>query len=302
MIEYWDRVSQQWCQEQVFGESAIRFLYGDAWLNRLLGRPVAQFAARIPLISATYAHFQKQPSSRKKIIPFIEKYGVDSTEFAAPVAEFQSFNDFFIRKLKPAARPLAPGVDVAVMPADGRYLFYQNIDEADGFIVKGQKFSLAELLQDKKLAEEYRGGTLIIARLCPSDYHRFHFPCACIPGETKLINGLLFSVNPLALKRNVKIFTQNRRTLCLLETGRFGKIAYMEVGATNVGAIHETYTPFQSVSKGTEKGYFSFGGSALILLFQKGRLTLDPDLTTHPHTEIRCLFGQSLGKSGRIHI
>ena len=299
MIEYWDRVSQQICQEQVFGESAIRFLYGEKWLSRMFGRPVAQLAARIPWISATYAHFQKQPSSQKKILPFIQKYGVDPVEFAASVEDFQSFNDFFIRKLKPSARPLAPGADVAVMPADARYLFYQDIDLADGFIVKGQKFSLPALLQDKKLADEYRGGTLIIARLCPSDYHRFHFPCACIPGETKLINGLLFSVNPLALKRNVKIFTQNRRTLCLLETGRFGKIAYMEIGATNVGSIHETYIPFQSVSKGAEKGYFSFGGSALILLFQKGMLTLDSDLTAHPHREIRCLLGQSLGTAGR---
>lgn len=297
MIEYIDRVTRERCQEQVFGEGAIRFLYGNSFWSKLLGRPLAEGVARLPFISSTYAFFQKLGTSRHKILPFIEKYGVDPAEFADSVDSFQSFNDFFIRKLTKEARPLAPGANVAVMPADARYLFYQDIDAADGFIVKGQKFSLGDLFQDAKLAEEYQGGTMILARLCPSDYHRFHFPCACVPGETHLLNGLLYSVNPVALKRNVEIFTQNRRTLCLLETGRFGKVVYMEVGATNVGAIHETYTPFHSVPKGAEKGYFSFGGSALVLLFKRGTIKLDEDLTRDPHTEIRCLLGQSLGVS-----
>lgn len=299
MIEYLDRSTGQWCQEQVYGESAIRFLYGKSFWSKLIGNPVAQLVSRLPFISSTYAYFQKRASSRKKIVPFMEKYGVDSSEFLNSVDEFSTFNDFFIRKLKPTARPIAPGVDVAIIPADARYLFYQDINLADGFVVKGQKFSLEDLLQNRKLAKEFEGGTLVLARLCPSDYHRFHFPCACIPGETRMINGLLWSVNPWALRRNVKIFTQNRRTLSLLETGRFGKIAYLEVGATNVGAIHETYTPFQSVPKGAEKGYFSFGGSALVLLFEKGKIILDADLTAHPHKEIRCLFGQSMGVSGK---
>ena len=297
MIEYIDRQNGQLCKEEVYGEAALQFLYGNSLLSRWIGRPLAHFVARAPFISKTYAYFQNTAASRKKIKPFIEQYGVDTKEFAAPIEEFSSFNDFFIRKLTVEARPIAPGANVAIMPADGRYLFYQDIDQADGFIIKGKKFSLTELLQDSDLAQEYSGGTLILARLCPSDYHRFHFPCACIPGKTHLINGLLFSVNPWALKRNVDIFTQNRRTLCQLETDRFGKVVYMEVGATNVGSIHETYTPYHSVAKGAEKGYFSFGGSALVLLFKKGAITLDPDLVATPHTEIRCLFGQSLGRA-----
>ena len=201
MIEYFDRSTKQWCQEQVYGESAIRFLYGNSFWSKLIGNPLAQLVARLPFISATYAYFQKQPSSRKKIAPFIEKYGVDPSEFANSVEEFATFNDFFIRKLNSKARPIAPGVDVAIIPADARYLFYQDISLTDGYVVKGQKFSLEELLQNRKLAKEFEGGTMILARLCPSDYHRFHFPCTCIPGETRLINGLLYSVNPWALKR-----------------------------------------------------------------------------------------------------
>jgi len=296
-IVYIDRKTGKYAVEKVYGAEAIRLLYGHTLSSRLFGAPLAYFSARFPLFSALYGYFQKTRCSRKKIAPFITTYEVDASEFADPVESFDSFNDFFIRKLKPEARPIAPGDDTAIIPADGRYLFYQDISKADGFIVKGEKFELVDLLGDPKLAAQFEKGTMIIARLCPSDYHRFHFPCNCVPGIPRLINGFLYSVNPMALKQNVAIFTQNRRVLTELETDNFGKVLYMEVGATNVGTIHETFTPGVPVKKGEEKGYFSFGGSALILLFQEGKLQLDSDLTGHPHMEIRCLLGQSMGKA-----
>jgi phosphatidylserine decarboxylase len=294
-IIYIDRISGKEMQEEVYGEYGLEFLYGSSFLPRTLGRSIRRLISRSPLFSRIYGFFQKTKSSRRKIKPFIKKFHVDASEFLLPVESFQSFNDFFIRHLKPGARTLAPGADVAIIPADGRYLFYQNLSEADGFVVKGQKFQLAALLNNSELAEQYRGGSMMIARLCPTDYHRFHFPCDCVPSETKYINGWLYSVNPIALKQNVHIFTENKRTLCELETKEFGKILYLEVGATNVGAIHQTYTPGKLYAKGDEKGYFSFGGSALILMFKPGALTFDNDLLDHPHQEIRCLLGQSMG-------
>ena len=65
-----------------------------------------------------------------------------------------------------------------------------------------------------------------------------------------------------------------------------------------VGSIRETYTPFQKQAKGAEKGYFEFGGSSLILLFQKNRIKFDLDLlkATEEGFEIRCLLGQSMGR------
>lgn len=293
-----DRATGRLITEKVYGENALRFLYGSGFLSRWIGRPVASCVSRCSFISALYGYFQKRPASRKKIAPFVRDFDVDTSEFLEGVESFNSFNDFFIRKLKPEARPLAPGANIAVLPADARYLFYPNIDQADGFVVKGRKFNLRDLLQNVLLAERYAQGTLIMARLCPSDYHRFHFPCDCIPGESQPISGALFSVNPIALKQKVQIFTENRRVLCELETEHFGKILYMEVGATNVGTIHETYTPLKKYYKGEEKGYFSFGGSALILLFEPGKIQLDADLLGHGHTEIRGLMGQSLGVKG----
>lgn len=298
-ILYIDRISKKQCTEKVFGDSQIRLLYGDTFLNRMIGKKIAYALARLPWFSAFYGSLQNKPASAKKIMPFIETFAVDTTEFAKKPSEYVSFNDFFTRKLKRSARPIAPGKDTAIIPADGRYYFYQNIKKTDGFIVKGKKFSLTDLLQDEKLAAEYEEGAMVIARLCPTDYHRYHFPCDCKAGETILINGLLHSVNPAAIKKNIEIFTENKRTLCILDSKQFGKVLFLEIGAICVGTINQTYKPNTLFAKGDEKGYFSFGGSSLIILFPPNSIQFDQDLldATAKHIEIKCLMGQSMGHS-----
>ena len=138
---------------------------------------------------------------------------------------------------------------------------------------------------------------MAIARLCPSDYHRFHFPCDGIPAKPRLINGLLYSVNPIALKKNVSILSENKRMITEIETDHFGTVLYIEIGATSVGSIRQTYTPDLKVKKGDEKGYFEFGGSCIALLFEKGRVTFDADLTanTQKGIETKANFGETLG-------
>lgn len=298
-IIYIDRVTGQREVEKVYGWRALQFLYGDHWISRWLGSFLLPFLVKFPFFSAYYGALQKSPTSAKKIAPFIQKYDVEVTEFLDSPTNFASFNDFFIRKLKPEARPIASGANVAVIPADGRYYFYGHIEKNEGFIVKGKKLNLPALLQDEKLAAEYAGGSLVLARLCPSDYHRFHFPCDCIPGETRYINQYLYSVNPIAVRKNVNVFTENKRTICPLQTEAFGQVLFLEIGATNVGSIRQTYTPFKHYPKGAEKGYFEFGASALILLFKEGTIQFDADLleATRQGLEIRCLMGQRMGSS-----
>ena len=298
-ITYIDRQSGRQETEAVYGESVIRLLYGDSFFARIFGKPLMYLLSGIPLFSRIYGAVQRLPFTKKKIKPFIRNFQIDATEFLEPVENFHSFNDFFIRKLKKEARPITEGNNGAVIPADGRYRFYPNIALSEGFLVKGEKFDLLELLQDKDLAAAYAGGTMVIARLCPSDYHRYHFPCEGTPGETRRINGWLYSVNPAALKKNIHIFTQNKRGICQISSPHFGKVLYVEIGATAVGSMHQTYVPFQPVQKGDEKGYFSFGASSLILLFAHGSIQLDRDLLSHSGKEIKCLMGQSMGKASR---
>ncbi len=296
-IHYIDRISGKRCLELVYGARALQLLYGNGWLSKLIGTPLAYLLARIPFVSAFYGYLQNRPASRKKIAPFLKTFKVDISEFAQDPASYTSFNDFFTRKLKPSARPIVQDPKVAIIPADGRYLFYPRIDQADGFAVKGEKFNLATLLEDQALAAQYAEGSMVIARLCPTDYHRYHFPCDCLSSDTQLINGWLFSVNPAAIKKDIHIFTQNKRTLCTLESERFGKVLFLEVGATFVGAIHQTYTPGVATTKGAEKGYFSFGASSLIVIFPPGKIEFDRDLVaaSAQRLEIKCLMGQSMG-------
>lgn len=298
-IVFLDRATKQILPEKVYGKAFIEAFYGEGNLSRFLYRFFLPLIACHPFVSKCYGFIQKSPFSKRKIKPFIEKYHVDPSEFLLPISAFSSFNDFFIRKLKEEARPIAPGRDVAILPADGRYLVYPDIENVDGFLVKGSKFSLLELLQNEELAELYAKGSMVIARLCPTDYHRFHFPCSCIPSAPEPFSGALHSVNPLALRKRIEIFAQNKRVLTVLQTKHFGQVLFIEVGATCVGAIHQTFEPNESYSKGEEKGYFSFGGSSLILLFEPGRIQFDQDLVeaSQEKLEVRGLMGQTLGRS-----
>ena len=115
--------------------------------------------------------------SAAKILPFVADYDLDVDGFAKSAFAYRTFNEFFFRALKPAARPIAPGDDVAVLPADGRHLVFPDVDQADGFYVKGGKFTLTELLGETRLPPErqlltrrFAGGAMVISRLAPVDF------------------------------------------------------------------------------------------------------------------------------------
>lgn len=298
-ITYFDRLSQKEQQEQVYGGVFLDLLYGKGWLKRIISFFLLPCVACIALSSYLYGAVQKSRSSRVKVRPFIKKFQIDTSEFLNGVDSFQSFNDFFVRQLKPVCRPIDPAENVVILPADARYLVVPNLKRADRFFVKGQSLSLKELLQDDSLALRYEEGAMAIARLCPVDYHRFHFPCEGVARSAREIAGPLFSVNPIALRRHLDILTRNKRMITLFESLHFGTIAYIEVGATYVGTIHHTFTPDRLYRKGDEKGYFSFGGSCVILLFEPGRVQFASDLIHYSSqsTEVRGLMGQPLAFS-----
>jgi phosphatidylserine decarboxylase len=285
-IFYTERETGKTEKEKIYGGFFVKAIYSHDFLPSLI---------KFPFFSKLFGWLQRSRLTKRKILPFIEKYHIDSSEFLTE--DFPSFHHFFIRKLKPTCRPIAQGGHVAILPADSRILVFPKIDEADGFYVKGKKFDLQKLLCDDFLFQLFCSGSLAICRLAPVDYHRFHFPCACIPGQAKLINGLLSSVNPIALARFPSILCENKRMLTLLKTEAFDDVLFVEVGATCVGSIIQTYTPHVSCQKGDEKGYFAFGGSTILLLFQPGRIQFYNDLieASKDHVEVRGKMGQSLG-------
>ena len=140
---------------------------------------------------------------------------------------------------------------------------------------------------------------MLISRLCPVDYHRFHFPVDGVPGESRLIRGRLYSVHPIALRRSVRYLVRNKREVTLIASPEFGDVAMIEVGATNVGAIRQSYVPGRPVAKGDEKGFFAFGGSCVITLFARGRIRFDADLVAQGARQVETYarFGDRLGEA-----
>jgi len=295
-IRYIDRVTGELCTEKVFGRRALSLLYGTSRASRLFAFFLLPLLARIPFFSHFYGWLQKSSHSRRKIRPFIQTYQVDASEFADPIESFGSFNDFFIRKLKSACRPIDPNPKIAVLPADGRYLVFPRIQEAQGFYIKGQEFDLASFLQNEAWARRYAEGSMAIIRLCPTDYHRFHFPVTGVASSPRLIRGSLFSVNPIALVKKLPILWENKRMITEIESDLFGTVTMVEVGATCVGTIHQTFQSDKPVSKGEEKGYFSFGGSCIVLLFEKNKIRFQTDLVQNSaqYLETRGLYGTAL--------
>jgi phosphatidylserine decarboxylase len=291
-IRYLNRRTGRLETEQIFGERWLRLAYENP-----VGRSLVWLLARRAIFSKWYGRKMNRRESALQIIPFIAKYNLDVDEFAKSPFDYKTFNEFFYRALRPEARPITPGDDVAVFPADGRHLGFANVDSADGFYVKGATFTLAELFGSAEAARPFAGGSMLISRLCPVDYHRFHFPVSGIAGEPQPIGGWLYSVSPIALRHNLHYLVENKREVTLVESERFGTVAIIEVGATNVGSIQHTFTPGQRVEKGGEKGFFAFGGSCVITVFQAGRIRLDADLLEQSaqHVEVYTRIGDRLG-------
>jgi len=290
-IKYVDRVS---------GDIKIEKVPGEFWLNWLYNNPIGELSlegfVKRKALSEWYGDKMDSPESADKIHDFVETYGIDLSE--AQKQNFTSFNDFFYRKLKADARKIDMDSTVLVSPADGKVFAFKDISNQD-FIVKGYKFNLKEYLQDDVLAKKFEGGSLIIVRLCPTDYHRLHFPFdGIIKQENKKIEGDLYSVSPIAIKHKVELFCLNKREYTLLNSEVFGDVVYSEVGATMVGSIIQTHTG-KTFKKADEKGYFKFGGSTVVLIFEKGKLNIDKDLleNTKKGMETAVLMGMRLGQN-----
>jgi phosphatidylserine decarboxylase len=288
-IQYYERESGQLKTEKVAGEKWLVWLYYNP-----IGEATLWALAKRKLVSSIYGNRMDRTSSAKKIQPFIADFDIDMS--VAQKQEFNNFNDFFTRKLKVNARPVDTSSSIVVSPADGKILAYADISNSD-FIIKGYRFNVSSFLDNPDLAQKYFDGALLIIRLAPMDYHRFHFPVSGNSSPNKKIDGDYYSVNPFALRKKAEIFCLNKREYSILSNPLFGDVVMAEVGATMVGSIVQTFKG-SSVNKGEEKGYFKFGGSTVVLLFEKSKIHIDEDLlvNTAKGYETTVKMGERIGE------
>lgn len=273
-IEYIDRSSGIIRSENPPAEGLLRFLYENP-----LGKASLEILIKRKIITAIYGKLMDRQASVNKIQGFVDDLGIDMNESVKSIEDFTSFNDFFYRKLIPEARPIKGGL---ISPGDGRLLAFNDVNDINKFYVKGREFTLEEYLADRVLAEEYSNSAMIILRLAPNDYHRYHFPYAGIAHAMKLIKGHYYSVSPIALVSNfTKVFCENKRAYTILKTQHRGDIIISPVAATMVGSMTHTYSEDTPITKGDEMGYFSFGGSTIVMLFDKEKFSIDKDLITN---------------------
>lgn len=293
-IHYFNRKTQQIEEEKVYGLEALRFAYQNP-----LGKKIAKYLLLSSWFSVCFGSYQNTRHSTKKIPKFIEQYGIDLDEYEE--GPFQTFNDFFIRRFKPGKRNFTPDENTLCAFAEGRYLGWNAVNDAIVFPVKGNNLRANDLITErfgKDKALLFEGGPLLICRLCPVDYHRFHFPDDGHVIESFRIPGQFHSVNPLALAQQQKIFIQNERHVSILKTKNFGYLAYIEVGAMCVGKIVQTHDCLKPFHRGEEKGYFLFGGSTVILIGEPKAWMVSEDIcrNTERNLETFVLLGDAIAQ------
>jgi len=292
MNKVWNRKAARLEDVRYYKSEAIIFVHRNP-IARLIMSKIAVW----PFFSTLMALRDYTRFSKKKVLDFVAGNNLDETEFEKPAGEYSSFSEFFDRRLKPQARPICQQKDALVSPADGVLTIFPDISGFPAFTIKGQKFTLASLLRDERLADEYRNGSLAVVYLSPTDYHRYHFPCDCTLERSWLLGASLFSVNPIAMEYGYRPFDVNVRDVSILNNEKAGQFLMVEVGALYVGRMVRTSPNPGKKSKGEEKGYFGLGGSTIVLVFKKGVIKFDEDIIEKAGRSIPCRvrMGEKIG-------
>lgn len=266
--------------------AAVRFLYGTR-PGRLLLKLI--LGSHVDKIAVWYL---RSPLSRPIIGGFARRNGIPLTP--EQKKSFGSYQEFFLRRRPPL--PVDQTPEILVSPCDG-WLSAFPIREDSSFVIKGAPYRLEDLIADKRLARQFQGGDCLIFRLCPSDYHHYSYIDDGFQGKNHFIPGALHSVQPLACQ-TYPVYTLNRRCWSLLESDHFGPVIRAEIGALIVGGIVNDHENAQ-VSRGMEKGRFDLAGSTIVLLFQKDRVQLLPEIAQLLKTqeEYRAVQGTAVGRA-----
>jgi len=282
----YDRKNNKYYEEKIYKYKQLNFYY-----NTFIGRIILKFVT-LRYSWKVYGWYMDSKFSIKKIEEFIKLGKIDMSDYEKK--EYKSFNEFFSRKILPDKRPIDMNPNTLISIADSK-VRYAKITPDMRLKIKNSMYSVNDLLKNKELAEKYIDGDCLILRLTVSDYHRYCYLDNGTQGKNKKIKGVLHTVNSISQDR-YKIYAQNSREYAILDTENFGQVVQIEVGALQVGRIKNFHESNKFV-KGEEKGLFEFGGSTIILLFEKGRVQIDKDIIENSLKDIetKVIMGEKIG-------
>ncbi len=267
-------------------DKLLSFLYTNIF-GRMLLKPLIQ-----PQVSKLAGRYLSSAHSKWMISKFIERNEIDMDIYEE--CDYSSFNDFFTRKIKPDCRPVPEDLDVLISPCDCLATVYP-IQENTTFSIKNTEYTLRSLLRSPRLAKRFRGGDAYVLRLTVEDYHRYLYSVSGKQSKNYHIDGTFHTVNPIA-NDYLPIYKENTREYTVIRSKEFGDVLQMEVGALLVGKI-SNHKQSTVVTRGEEKGFFEYGGSTIVVLTQKGRVTPRSDLLTNSKNgyETKVLQAHPLG-------
>ena len=230
----------------------------------------------------TSEHENNTYASSKKIPEFIDFHNINMSDFISENPyEYATFNDFFIREIKSEKRPIAEpeNDDVIVSAADCRISVFDSVSQAHALFIKGKNFDLKDLISGRALDADREKVDFLLSwvnddmamvnfRLAPMDYHRFHSP---VSGKVTMlyhIPGEYFTVEPFALKSDISVLSANARSIMCIKTETHGRVLFIPIGAEVVGKQNMLVKEGDSLDKGQEVGYFDYGGSDIIAVFE----------------------------------
>lgn len=282
MPKIYDRKNKNYYIENQYSKKVLKFLY-----NTKFGRLILKILVNKSfsyLMSLYYNGFL----SLGKIDKFIKTYNISMQDFEKK--NYSSFNDFFTRKM--ISQNIDEKPEILISPASSKLMVY-SISEEFFVDIKNSRYSLKDLLKDEKIAKKYKNGICLVFRLTVDDYHRYCYIDSGKVEEERTINGKLHTVS--SISNQYKIFIENQRQYQLLNTKNLGLVVQMEVGAILVGKI--VNYDLKLFAKGEEKGYFSFGGSTIIILIQENKVKIDEDIikNSKQNIETKVSYGEGIG-------
>ena len=223
----------------IYVRLGMHFLYYGYYQQKFLTTSRAEgiLKAQSEKMGAMY----DAPESKSHIVPFIESFKLwESMKdmVKEKPEDYATFNDFFSREIKPEARPVdEPENELVVCSvADCRLTVFPTIDLATNLWIKGTPFTMVELMKDAELAQYFDGGSIVVHRLAPQDYHRWHSPVTGTVESIKEIDGAYYTVNPQAINQpgTLNVFCQNRRDVAIIKREATGS-KIVVVAVSNVG-------------------------------------------------------------------